>query len=196
MERIPSDSADYKVVEDIRDYSQLGGLKKEQDRVQQQIYMFNALMANKQAPLMSLIRLQSMGINDEQILNMDRLLQQYNGHQHSLQSIPSLIHDLLRRLKKNPNTPPTYIEVFTMSGVDTEAAKKYFFEKTGLVPAIYDNGTHYVTNHKLTLEMLKEISDSADVLEVAGDYTGKITARGSSLVHSEDCPLRNPDYVY
>jgi hypothetical protein len=49
MERIPSDSAAYKVVEDIRDYSQLGGLKKEQDRVQQQIYMFNTLMANKQA---------------------------------------------------------------------------------------------------------------------------------------------------
>jgi hypothetical protein len=28
MERIPSDSAAYKIVEDIRDYSQLGGLKK------------------------------------------------------------------------------------------------------------------------------------------------------------------------
>jgi hypothetical protein len=47
MERIPSDSAAYKVVEDIRDYSQLGGLKKEHYRVQQQIYMFNAFMANK-----------------------------------------------------------------------------------------------------------------------------------------------------
>ena len=58
-----------------------------------------------------------------------------------------------------------------------------------MVPAIYDNGTHYVTNHKLTLEILKEISDSDDVLEVAGDYTGNITARGSSHVHS-DCPLR------
>jgi hypothetical protein len=117
-------------------------------------------------------------------------------HTYFPKSDPSLIHDLLRRLKKNPNTPPICIEVFTMSGVDTEAAKKYFFEKTGLVPAIYDNGTHYVTNHKLTLEMLKEISDSADVLEVAGDYTGKITARGSSHVHSEDCPLRNLDYAY
>jgi hypothetical protein len=29
-----------------------------------------------------------------------------------------------------------------------------------------------VTNHKLTLEMLKEISNSDDVL-IAGDYTGK-----------------------
>jgi hypothetical protein len=56
VERIPLDTAAYKVVEDIRDYSQLGGLKKEQDRVQQQIYMFNALMANKQQAIMALLR--------------------------------------------------------------------------------------------------------------------------------------------
>jgi hypothetical protein len=37
MERIPPDTAAYKVVEDIRDYSQLGGLKKEINRLQQQI---------------------------------------------------------------------------------------------------------------------------------------------------------------
>ena len=110
---------------------------------------------------------------------------------------PLLIHDLLRRLKKNPNIPPIYmVEVFTKQGVNTEAAKKYIFEKTGMVPAIYDKGSHYVTDQKLTLEMLKEISDSDDVLEIAGDYTGNITARGSSHVHSDDCPLRNLDYAY
>jgi hypothetical protein len=99
-------------------------------------------------------------------------------------------------LKKNPNIPAIYMaEVFTKPGVDAEAAKKYIFEKTGMVPAIYDKGTHYVTNHKLALETLKEISDS-DVLEVAGEYTGNITARGSSHVHSDDCPLRNLDYAY
>ena len=112
-------------------------------------------------------------------------------------SDPSLIHDLLRRLQKNPNTAPIYmVEVFTKPGVDTEAAKKYIFEKTGMVPAVYDKGTHYVTNHKLTLQTLKEISDSGDVLEVAGDYTENITARGSSHVHSDDCPLRDLDYAY
>ena len=95
-----------------------------------------------------------------------------------------LIHDLLRCLKKNPNIQPiNIVEVFTKPNVDPEAAKQYIFEKTGMVPAIYDKGTHYVTNHKLTLEILKEISDSDDVLEVAGDYTGDITARGSSHVH-------------
>jgi hypothetical protein len=118
-------------------------------------------------------------------------------HIYFPKSDPSLIHDLLWRLKKNPTMPPIYmVEVFTKPGVNTEAAKKYIFEKTGMVPAIYDKGTHYVTNHKLTFEMLKEISDSDDVLEVAGDYTGNITARGSSHVHSDDCPLRNPDYAY
>jgi hypothetical protein len=112
-------------------------------------------------------------------------------------SDPSLIHDLLGRLQKNPNIPPIYmVEVFTRPGVNPEAAKKYIFEKTGMVPAIYENGTLFVTNQKLTLEIIKEISDSDDVLEIAGDYTGNITARGSSHVHSDDCPLRNLDYAY
>ena len=108
-----------------------------------------------------------------------------------------LVHDLVRRLEKNPDVAPIYmVEVFTKPGIDPEAAKKYIFDKTGMVPAIFENGTLFVTNQKLTLEMLKEISDSDDVLEVAGDYTGNITARGSSHVHSDDCPLRNLDYAY
>jgi hypothetical protein len=112
-------------------------------------------------------------------------------------SDPSLVHDLLMRLKKNPNDPQIYmVEVFTKAGVNTEAARNYIYEKTGMVSAIYDKGTHYVTNHKLTLEILKEISDSNEVLEVAGEFTGNITARGSSHVHSDDCPLRNLDYAY
>jgi len=65
-----------------------------------------------------------------------------------------------------------------------------------LVPAIYENGTFFVSNHKLTVEMLKEISRSDDVLEVAGEYTGNITSSGSSHVHSDHCPLRNLDYDY
>ena len=118
-------------------------------------------------------------------------------HTYFPKSDPSLIDDLLRRLQKDPNINPIYmVEVYTKPGVNTEAAKKYIFEKTGMVPAIYDNGTHFVTNHKLTFEMLKEISDSDDVLEVAGEYTGNITSTGSSHVHSDHCPLCNLDYAY
>ena len=42
----------------------------------------------------------------------------------------------------------------------------------------------YVTNQKLTLEMLKEISDCDDVLEVAGEYSGSCASIGSVHEHT------------
>ena len=50
-------------------------------------------------------------------------------------------------------------------------------------PAIYDNGTHYATNQRLALEVLKEISDSDDVLEVTGEYTGGLGGYALSHEH-------------
>jgi hypothetical protein len=89
---------------------------------------------------------------------------------------PSLINDLLRH-ENNPNVIPTYIvEVFTKQGIDIDEAKEYVYQKTGIIPAVYDKGTHYVTNQKLTLEILKEISDCEDVLEVNGHYVGSGTS--------------------
>jgi hypothetical protein len=79
VEKIPLDAAAYRIAEDIRDYRQLGGLKQEHDKAIQQICVLNAIAANKQVALMSLIRLQSMGISEDQILNMDQFLQRYNG---------------------------------------------------------------------------------------------------------------------
>jgi hypothetical protein len=58
--------------------------------------------------------------------------------------------------------------------------KEIIYQKTGMIPSIHDNGTHYVTNQRLTLETLKDICDSEDVLEVTGDYTGTLTGRGAS----------------
>jgi hypothetical protein len=98
---------------------------------------------------------------------------------------PDLIHDLLTRQQENPQVTPIYmLEVFTKPGIDSQAARNYIFEKTGMVAAVYDHGTHYVTNQKLTLETLKEISNSEDVLEVAGEYTGGIGGWGPSHEHA------------
>jgi hypothetical protein len=92
---------------------------------------------------------------------------------------PNLIDDLLSRQQKGPHTEPMYtIEVFTRDGIDTEVARWYIFGKTGMMPAIYDHGTHFVTEQKLTLEMLKEISDSDDVIEVTGEYSGSFASNG------------------
>ena len=94
---------------------------------------------------------------------------------------PVLIHDLLVREKEKSENAPFYmVEIFTRPGTNSEEMKNKIYERTGWLPAIYDKGTHYVTNQRLTLEMLKEISESDDVLEITGDYTGSITARGAS----------------
>jgi len=73
MEKIPLDTG-YKIVEDIRDYSQLGGLKHEQNRLQQQIFMSQMFIGSRQATLESLAKLQSLGVRDEVIQNMARLI--------------------------------------------------------------------------------------------------------------------------
>ena len=101
---------------------------------------------------------------------------------------PALIADLLsceiEYNNEGKNAPMYTIEVFTKKWTDTEKAKMYIVQKTGMVPAIYDNGTHYVTNQRLTLEMLKEISDCDDVLEVYGEYSGSCASIGSVHEHS------------
>ena len=74
MESISRGAATYKVIEEIRDYSQLGGLKKEQDRLQQQIFVSNMIMTTRQHALLSLMRLQALGVTDMEIKNMAQLM--------------------------------------------------------------------------------------------------------------------------
>jgi hypothetical protein len=76
------------------------------------------------------------------------------------------------------------VEVYTKPGLDEEKIRNIIIEKTGMTPSVYDHGTHYVVNQKLTLDMLKEISDTENVVAVEGDYTESITGFGSS--HSWD----------
>ena len=72
---------------------------------------------------------------------------------------PALIADLLTREidyyhSDGKNAPMYTVEVFTKKEIDSEEAKMYIIQKTGMVPSIHDHGTHYVTNQKLTLEIL------------------------------------------
>lgn len=100
---------------------------------------------------------------------------------------PALIDDLLIReqeeVEKHNNaptsTPPFYmVEISTTKSADPEKMKNLIFKKTGLLPSVYENGTHYVANMRLTLELLKVISESEEgIVKVSGDYTGGIAGR-------------------
>ncbi|HEX6645931.1 MAG TPA: hypothetical protein VF047_02000, partial [Nitrososphaeraceae archaeon] len=106
---------------------------------------------------------------------------------------PVLINDLLSRQQKNADTDnaPFYmIEMFTEDGTDEEAKREFIIRKTGMAPAIYDKGTHYVTNQRLTLELLNELAEPEDVLEITGDFTGNLSGVGASHDYT-----RNPSGV-
>ena len=96
---------------------------------------------------------------------------------------PYLIHDLLLRMDensmKNKDKGPLYtVEVFTKKGTDSQKCKDHILETTGTVPGIYDNGTHYVTHMRLTLEILKKLNDFDYVLGIMGDFTGSNPSMG------------------
>lgn len=101
---------------------------------------------------------------------------------------PALIHDLLIREeegkckksnKASTSSPPFYIvEISTTRNTDPEKMKNLIFKETGLLPSVYENGNHYVANMRLTLELLKVISESEEgIVKVSGDYTGGIAGR-------------------
>jgi hypothetical protein len=96
---------------------------------------------------------------------------------------PYLIHDLLLRMDensmKNKDKGPLHtVEVFTKKGTDSQKCKDHILETTGTVPGIYDNGTHYVTHMRLTLEILKKLNDFDYVLGIMGDYSGSNPSMG------------------
>jgi hypothetical protein len=93
---------------------------------------------------------------------------------------PALVYDLISRLEQDPlNSAPVYtIEVFTKDGTDSNKSRDHILQTTGTVPSVYDNDTHYVSTHRLTLEILKKLNDIDYVLEVMGDYTGGAASIG------------------
>lgn len=94
---------------------------------------------------------------------------------------PVLIHDLLVREQEKTERAPFYmVEVFTKKDTNTEWCKNHIWNTCGTIPAIYDNGTHYATNMRLTCDILKRLNDFDFVIDVSGDYTGSPTGTGAS----------------
>jgi hypothetical protein len=93
---------------------------------------------------------------------------------------PAFVYDLILRLEQNleDNAAIYTVEVFTKEGTNPEKSKDHIMQTTGTVPAIFDNGTHYVSTHRITLEILKKLNDIDYVEEVMGDYTGSASSLG------------------
>lgn len=109
----------------------------------------------------------------------DELMDSFERHFPKVDK--KLLLALLERLRTNPNRLPMFtVEVFTKPDTDQQAATRMIMAKTGKVPAVYDKGTHYVTDQPLSLEILQEISRDADVVSIKGDPLDVGASRGPS----------------
>ena len=124
------------------------------------------------------------------ILTLTSQIQELRNVFHGLETLyhtylpkvdPVLLNDLLVREENRSERAPFYmVKVFTKPNTNSEWCKQHIIETTGFVPAIYDKGTHYVTNMRLTLDILKRLDDFDFVEEISGDYSGTLTGMGAS----------------
>jgi hypothetical protein len=71
---LPHYVAAWRLFNDINDYNKIGGLKNEVSRLSQQIFVFNTICANHNKAMMAMINLQSRGITEDRILQLNNLL--------------------------------------------------------------------------------------------------------------------------
>jgi hypothetical protein len=67
---LPISAAAYRLIEDIENYNRVGGLNKEISRLAVQIFGMNEICAPRNKAIASLLKLQSYGISDQEVLNV------------------------------------------------------------------------------------------------------------------------------
>jgi hypothetical protein len=123
--------------------------------------------------------------------NVEELRRRFQDFRTSCKTVlpkvdPLLIEDVILRQQQNAQEELMYtVEVFSDGSRNPEDVKKDILEDTGMVPSIYDQGTHYVVNHKITLETLERIQKYPDVQEIKGEYSGSAASRGAAHERGE-----------
>ena len=72
---LPSSVATFRLFNDIKNYNKMSGLKKEVSRLSQQIFIVNGVWANQNKAMVAMINLQSRGITEDKILQLNRFLE-------------------------------------------------------------------------------------------------------------------------
>ena len=97
-----------------------------------------------------------------------------------------LITELLVLMKKD-QSPMYTLEVFLKTNKNVEGIKDELARKTGVSASFLENGTHMVAAHRITLQMLEEISSHDDVEEIKGTHIPRGTASmGASFKRTRD----------
>ena len=77
---LPPSVAALRLFNEIRDYNKIGGLKRELSKLCQQIFVINGFCANQNKAMTTLIKLQSYGLTEDQILSYVNGLEKESTH--------------------------------------------------------------------------------------------------------------------
>jgi hypothetical protein len=114
---------------------------------------------------------------------IDTIVKRFDEFENSMrEGLPKvdqrLIIDMLHRLKRD-DSPMYTIEIFLRERPSADEVKSIISEGLGVMPALYDHGTHIVVAHRFNLQMLEYISNNLNVEKIRGTFTG--SGRGASI---------------
>ena len=114
---------------------------------------------------------------------IDTIVKRFDEFENSMtEALPKvdqrLIIDMLHRLKRD-DSPMYTIEIFLRERPNADEVKSIITEGLGVMPALYDRGTHIVVAHRFNLQMLEFISKNLNVEKIRGTFTG--AGRGASI---------------
>jgi hypothetical protein len=114
---------------------------------------------------------------------IDTIVKRFDEFENSMtEALPKvdqrLIIDMLHRLKRD-DSPMYTIEIFLRERPNADEIKSIITEGLGVMPALYDHGTHIVVAHRFNLQMLEFISKNLNVEKIRGTFTG--AGRGASI---------------
>jgi hypothetical protein len=114
---------------------------------------------------------------------IDTIVKRFDEFENSMtEDLPKvdqrLIIDMLHRLKRD-DSPMYTIEIFLRERPNAGEVKSIITEGLGVMPALYDHGTHIVVAHRFNLQMLEFISKNLNVEKIRGTFTG--AGRGASI---------------
>ena len=99
--------------------------------------------------------------------SIDSIVKKFDEFENSMsEGLPKvdqrLIIDMLHRMKRDAS-PMYTIEIFLKERPNTDDIKSIITEGLGVMPALYDHGTHIVVAHRFNLQMLEYISNNLNV---------------------------------
>ena len=69
-DNLSREAAAYCIMQDIENYNKIGGLKNEISKMVMQQYTIGQIMAPREKAIAALLRLQALGVKDEEIFNI------------------------------------------------------------------------------------------------------------------------------